>query len=276
MELEVIKFIQGFSSPFLDFIFQIITVCGEGVVIIGVLSTIYWAINKEFGEYIGFSYFTSMLINNFVKDIFKASRPIGQVGVVSLRTETATGYSFPSGHSQGASTFYTALSIGIKKRWVYIVFGVLIFFIGLSRLYLGVHYPRDVIAGIFLGILSSIACYKLFNIVSNRLVLYVIVFILFLPVLFINNSPDFIKAFGGFFGFVIGIWFEGRYVGFTTRGTKLKKVLRVSLGIVLIGIVYGGLKLCLPESNVFYFIRYAITCFIGLGLYPMIFTKLKL
>ncbi|MEF9951104.1 MAG: phosphatase PAP2 family protein [Clostridium sp.] len=276
MELEIIRFIQGFSSPFLDLVFEIITACGEGILIIGVLSSIYWAINKEFGEYIGFAYFTSMLVNNFIKDIFKAPRPIGQEGVVSLRTETATGYSFPSGHSQGASTFYSALSIGLKQRWFYIFTGVLIGLIGLSRLYLGVHYPKDVIVGILLGVLSSIVCYKLFNLVYNRVLLYGVVFLVFMPVLLMNNSPDFVKAYGGFFGFLIGIWFENKYVGFKVDGSNIKKIFRVILGIFIVGIVHGALKLGLPDGNMYYFIRYAITSFVGLGLYPLIFTKLNL
>lgn len=276
MELEIIRLIQGFSSPLLDRVFEMFTVFGEGITIITILTSIYWAVDKKLGEYIGFSFFTSMLVNNFIKDIFKAKRPIGEAGIRSLRTETATGYSFPSGHSQGSATFYSAIAISMKKRWLYILFSIIVFLVGLSRLYLGVHYPKDVIVGILLGVLTSCVCYYLFNRFKNRIMLYIVIFILFLPVLLMNNSPDFIKALGGYFGFLVGIYFEKHFVGFSVDGSGTKRGIRVILGIVLIGLVQLGLKMIMPENSISYFIRYAVMCFIGIGLYPYIFKKIKL
>ncbi|MEG0370694.1 MAG: phosphatase PAP2 family protein [Clostridium sp.] len=276
MELEILRSIQSFSNPFLDFLFEGMTIMGEGAVLIAILTSIYWAVDKDLGEYIAFSFFTSMLLNNFIKDIFKSPRPVGKEGIRSLRVETATGYSFPSGHSQAAATFYGALAIYIKKNYLYIVSIIIILLIGLSRLYLGVHYPKDVIVGIILGLITSWICYMVYTRVKNKLLLYLGVFIVFLPVLFMENSPDFIKSLGGYFGFLIGMWFEKTYINFTINRNTSKKIVRVLIGLILVGGLQGILKIIFPLGNIFDFLRYAIMSFVGIGVYPLVFKKFNI
>ena len=92
MELEILRHIQSIANPFLDFLFQLITICGEQIIIITVIAIIYWSLDKRFGEYIAYSLLTSVLLNNTIKDIFKMKRPIGEEGIRSLREKTATGY----------------------------------------------------------------------------------------------------------------------------------------------------------------------------------------
>ena len=181
MELEIIRTIQSISNLFFDVLFQIFTMFGEELILISIITTIYWAYDKKFGEYIAYSSLTSLLFNNALKDIFKMKRPIGEEGIRTLRAETATGYSFPSGHSQGAASFYGSIAIYFKKRIIYILATIIIFLVGISRLYLGVHYPKDVLVGIALGLLISIISYKLFRTVNNRNLLYIITFICFIP-----------------------------------------------------------------------------------------------
>ena len=52
MELEILRHIQSIANPFFDFLFQLITICGEQIVLISIISIIYWALDKKFGEYI--------------------------------------------------------------------------------------------------------------------------------------------------------------------------------------------------------------------------------
>lgn len=275
MELEILRNIQSIANPFLDFLFQLITICGEQIVLISIISIIYWALDKKFGEYIAYSVLTSVLLNNAIKDIFKMKRPIGEEGIRTLREQTATGYSFPSGHTQSASSFYGAIAIYLKKRVMYIIATVMIILIGFSRLYLGVHYPKDVIVGGILGVLTSIICYKLYNRVENKMLLYVITFAIFIPALTFAHSADFIKGMGTYLGFIIGIYIEKRYVNFSTEGNTGNKIIRVLLGIVILLVLQLGLKVLLPSGTVFSFIRYVLISLIGIGVYPMTFKKLK-
>ena len=92
--------------------------------------------------------------------IVHRARPTG------FRLITETGYSFPSGHSMVSMAFYGYLIYLIYKnvrnkklRWAFITgFGLLIFIIGMSRIYLGVHYTSDVFAG-FLFSLGYLVVY---------------------------------------------------------------------------------------------------------------------
>lgn len=275
MELEILRNIQSIANPFLDLLFQLITICGEQLVLISIISIIYWALDKKFGEYIAYSVLTSVLLNNAVKDIFKMKRPIGEEGIRTLREKTATGYSFPSGHTQSSASFYGAMAIYLKKKAMYIIATIMIILIGFSRLYLGVHYPKDVIVGGILGVLTSLICYKLYNRFENKMLLYVITFIVFIPALTFAHSADFIKGMGTYLGFVIGMYIEKKYVNFSIEGSTTVKVIRVLLGILILLVLQVGLKAIFPSETIFSFIRYALISFVGIGIYPMIFKKFK-
>jgi membrane-associated phospholipid phosphatase len=275
MELEMIRTIQGTSTPFLDAFFELVTILGEETFIIPLLALIYWALDKRLGEIVAFTVFTSYLFNNSLKDLFRFERPIGKEGIRTLRAETATGYSFPSGHAQGSAALMGSISLYLRKRFFYFLSGMTILLVSFSRLYLGVHYPKDVLAGIVLGLMTSWICAKLFRRVDKRK-LYAIVLVVSLLALSFSHSLDFIKAIGSYAGFFLGILLEKRYVNFTTDGTLLRKILRVGIGVALLLGIKVGLKALFPDELFFHFIRYFTLTFFAIGLYPALFKKLRL
>ena len=275
-ELNIIRAIQSIANPFLDGLFQFITMFGEEAILIPLIAVIYWAFNKKMGEYIAYASLTSVLVNGAIKDIFKAKRPIGEPGIRSLRIETATGYSFPSGHTQGTASFWSAIAIYLKNNYMYAISALIIILVAISRLYLGVHYPKDVLFGAIFGILTSFITYKLFNKVNNKTALYFITFIIFIPALLYAHSADFIKGMGTFLGFALGIYVEKKYVNFSVEGKSVNKILRVVIGLAILILLKVGLKAVFPNKLVFHFLRYFIIVFFGIGLYPAIFKKLKL
>ena len=275
-ELNIIRTIQSIANPFLDGLFQFITMFGEEAILIPLIAVIYWAFNKKMGEYIAYASLTSVLVNGAIKDIFKAKRPIGEPGIRSLRVETATGYSFPSGHTQGTASFWSAIAIYLKNNYMYAISALIIILVAISRLYLGVHYPKDVLFGAIFGILTSFITYKLFNKVNNKIALYFITFIIFIPALLYAHSADFIKGMGTFLGFALGIYVEKKYVNFSVEGKSINKILRVVIGLAILILLKVGLKAVFPNKLVFHFLRYFIIVFFGIGIYPAIFKKLKL
>lgn len=276
MELDILRAIQSIGNPSLDVLFQLITILGEQTIIVVIMVSIYWSYDKVLGEYIVYSSLTGVLVNNSIKDIFKMQRPIGEDGIRSLRVETATGYSFPSGHTQQATTFYGSLFMYTKKKWLYILSIIVITLVGFSRMYLGVHYPKDVLFGVVFGVLTIIITNYLFKRINNKLLLYTITFIIFLPALTFARSSDFIKGLGTFLGFIIGVFIERRYVNFSVEGTRFNKIVRVLLGILILMILITILKIVFPKILFFDFIRYMIISIYGIGLYPALFKRLKL
>ncbi|SFN54874.1 phosphatase PAP2 family protein [Proteiniclasticum ruminis] len=275
MELDLIRAVQSIHTPFLDAFFEGITIFGEELFMVPLLAIIYWTINKKFGETLAYTVFTSLLLNNTLKEMFSFERPIGEEGIRTLRPETATGKSFPSGHSQNGAATGGAFMIEFKKKWLTFLLGVLIFLIGLSRIYLGVHYPKDAVVGILLGLLTAFLCARLLKKIQPE-VLYTFTFLLFIPALFFAGSEDFIKSFGSYAGFFLGILLEKNYVQFEVKGTLLKKVLRVLIGILLILLIKEGLGAVFPEEALYDLLRYFLVTFTAIFLYPLFFKKFNL
>lgn len=260
----------------LDVLFQIITMMGEEIIIMAVIGYIYWNVDKKTGKYIGGAVLISACFNNFLKNIFKAKRPIGEAGIRTLREHTATGYSFPSGHSQGAGTVMTALMISFKKRWLNILLFVLMILVGVSRLYLGVHYPRDVVAGLSLGALISLVLYYVNERVLDINKIYIALMAAFMVIMVFCRTPDYIKSVAAFSGFVMGVLFEERFVKFEHTSGALRKIARLILGAAVMGLIKWSLGILLPNVLFFKFISYFLVTFVAIGIYPMLFKKLKI
>ncbi len=271
MELALLKWIQSFSSPFWDGMFQLITMLGEQWAVILVLAVSYWAFDKKTGEELAFTLLVNGLSNNILKGFFRFERPIGIDGIRTLRAHTATGYSFPSGHSQNAATLYFfPARRGGGWRWA--AAAVVSLLVGLSRLYLGVHYPKDVAAGLALGIAAVFVCPILWNRFDHRKMLAIMTGVSFLLTIALGQQ-DLYKAFGLLVGFWAGIEFERRFVSFSNQVSTGKKILRVLLGLFLLGGAQFLLGLLFPPLFWWDAARYALLVFAALGLYPMIFRK---
>lgn len=277
MELDIIRWIQSFHHGFWDNFFTFITMLGEEVFLFLTLTYLYWNVDKSLGKYIAYSAITGINLNGVLKSIFNFPRPIGEEGIRTLRAETATGSSFPSGHTQGSASVLFSLSLWIRKRLFTIASVALVALVALSRLYLGVHYPKDVLAGGILGFLSSWVCLMLYQRFTNKSRLFFITFLLFCPFLLIaGGMDDFIKSLGLFGGLAAGNLTEEKYVNFQIPTRLLKKLLRWILGLVIILILKEGLKVLFPVLPIFSFLRYFLISFTTIGLYPLLLKKIRL
>jgi membrane-associated phospholipid phosphatase len=277
--VELIKFIQSFSSPFLDRLFQLITFLGEESIYVIILGFIFWCKDKKYGYKLAYLLLFSSLINGFVKDVIKAERPISIKELRHLRVETATGYSFPSGHTQNITSFVTALSLKLKNIYMYIGGSILVILVAISRLYLGLHWPKDVAFGIVFGILSIIIANYFYDFIQRSKNKYLLLLVP-LPIIFIififNGSEDFYKAAGIFCSFQVGYIIEDKYIKFTTKAESLKQVIKLLIGIAGALLLKVGLKGVLPIALLSDFIRYfAIGIWITV-ICPWLFTHIKL
>lgn len=275
---DILRFIQSFSNTYLSYFAILCTMMGEEYFYSVILTYIFWCKNKEIGYKLGFSFLSNGIINNAVKDIFKVKRPIGTKGIFSMRTETATGYSFPSGHSQGAASFWSSLMLILKKKCIYVIGTIIIILVGLSRLYLGVHWPTDVIFGIIFGVAWTFFAIYIYDkaMKTNKQILLVILPFIALLGLFIFKSNDYIKSLGIFIGFFCGFFIERKYINFNTKASLPVQIVKMISGISVLLLIRIYLKKLFPIGNLWDFIRYAI-----LGLWvtcgaPVIFEKVRL
>ena len=262
----------------------------------------YWCVDKKCGQRLLFAVTGSITINSTLKNFFKSPRPIDSKNLQSLRTETATGYSFPSGHTQTATTVWTAIIDYFRKWWIALLGIIMILGAGISRLYLGVHWPQDVLAGWIIGILVSIVFVRLFDYVDQNKNYYILflTLIAFAVIVYFFMGEELVKSFALYTGFVLGYIVEDKFIDFSTEESKKKaniftnakskpklstKILRFIVGIITLGIVYAALKSLVillqidtieGISLLADYIRYTIVVFWGIAGVPFLFERFGL
>lgn len=173
-DLEIITYIQGLISPLNTKMMEFFTFLGStiSVVVLLLIGTILMLLNQKKWEALFFIIAVSFsaIFNRLLKWTFQRARP----QIHPLITET--GYSFPSGHSMTAIVFYGMLAyfliLFLEKRSakivIFLLFMSIILAIGISRIYLGVHYPSDVIAGFAAGGAWLFICILLLRVIVRK------------------------------------------------------------------------------------------------------------
>ena len=294
MQENILKFFNNAATPALDHIAEIVTMLGEQYFFIIIIAFIYWNISKKEGFKLSAAFIISAMLNAVLKIAFHTPRPFEKLDYISgKRVETATGYSFPSGHTQGATVFFITLAQIIRKAWFSIIAVILLLAVGLSRVYLGVHWPADVIGGIILGIIVSFTICTIvdsyyddfgklrkifFRIQFVFIVLTVILF--FLDLFLLKGSmkiEDFFKISGTSTGAVYGFFIEERRFDFSPHDAGwIRKILRFIIGIAITLGIMTGLKIILPEHNLFNYIRYTVIGFWITLLWPALGVQIGL
>ncbi len=292
MQEKILLFLQEQANPFWDALFHFFSFLGEPLIYMLILSWLIWNGSKKKGFAFSFVLMFSVLVNLALKMIFRHPRPFQVVeGVDGKRLSTAGGYSFPSGHTQNAATFYFSLYARSGKIWILPIVSVIVLLIGLSRLYLGVHWPQDVAVGLILGILFPLLLFKpfcrIYEVKRHRLIFLAVTavgsFVLgigcyaasfFLPSDF--DWGDIHKFTLMTTGLAVGYLAEMLFGEFSTDGTFKIKILRYLLGLIPVAAVYLGIKFLLPDFVWLDMVRYFLVGLTATGLVPQIGKKMKL
>ena len=162
--MSFLYFLEDIRNPVLDLIFSLITLFGEETVFMAVGMIVFWCVSKQKGYYLLSVGFVGTVINQFLKITFRIPRPWVKdpnFTIVESAREAASGYSFPSGHTQTSVGLFGGLALKFKGHALRIASIALCVLVPLSRMYLGVHTPADVgvsivIALVLIFVLSPI------------------------------------------------------------------------------------------------------------------------
>ena len=162
--MPILYFLQSIRTPFLDTVMSLFTRLGEETVFLVVALLVFWCIDKKRGYLLMLIGFMGIVLNQFLKLTFRIPRPwVKDPGfsIVSGAMEEATGYSFPSGHTQTAAGTFGCVARGTRSTAWRIVCIVLVLLVAFSRMYLGVHTPLDVGVSLLIGAVLVIFVYPL-------------------------------------------------------------------------------------------------------------------
>ncbi len=161
-EIAVLDAIQEHvACPFLDAVFPVITLFGESGIfwILTAVVLLFFKKTRRAGVTMGLALLMGLLIGNLcMKPLFARIRPYDWNPDAALLIDTLSDYSFPSGHTLASFEAAGALMLTHRKTLGYPAL-VIAILVALSRLYLYVHYPTDVLAGMILGLLFAFISY---------------------------------------------------------------------------------------------------------------------
>ena len=285
-ELQFLRWLEGLRTDFLNMVFEGITLLGEETLIIFIVVALWLAVDKKLAQQVFFVTVASLSVNGIIKNFAQVPRPFTK-GISCVRVDTATGYSFPSGHTQGFATWSSFFAIKVKKIWLSVLVGVLITLVAVSRLYLGAHYPSDVIVAVVLGVSLSAFGNYLFVKVKDTKKLYLGTFLIMTPFiayfLYVADPlfADLFKTFGMIGGMVVVSFLDEKTEPLSYEVAWWKKVIRIVLGVV----IAVALKEVIKRMNVFEVmpislfidaIRYFVVVMAVGVLCPLLFKKIKL
>ena len=283
--LQLIQAIQ--TVPWLVLPMKLFSFLGSEEFFLFMLPFLYWSVDAALGLRVGLILLFSTWSNEVLKVLFHDPRPYWiSTDVEALANESSFGV--PSGHSQTAVAVWGMIAYYVNRRWVWALCVAVIALIGLSRIYLGVHFPTDVLVGWLAGGILLFCFIKFWNPVAawlggltfgrQVLVAFLVsmgfIVVMQLAILSLGTwtipgdwlrnaaaafpdgpAPDpvvlegAITTAGTLFGLSLGLaWFNSRG-GFSTEGSIGHRAARFLIGLAGVAVLYIGLKFIFPSGE---------------------------
>ena len=169
--MQLLYALAELRTPFLDALLGALTNCGGELVFMAAAIIVFWCVSKSCGYYMLTVGFVGTIVNQFLKLVFRIPRPWVKdpdFQIVESARAEATGYSFPSGHTQNVFASFGCLGRWTKRTWLRAVCALLIVVTAFSRMYLGVHTPLDVGVSFGIGLVLVFALYPLFRDIDSH------------------------------------------------------------------------------------------------------------
>lgn len=249
-----------------------------------VLPLIYWSIDAGLGLRVAFILASSNYLNAIVKMLFVAPRPYWVSAQVEPLSVEET-FGVPSGHAQNAAALWGIVAARVNKRWAWITALLLTFFIGFSRLYLGMHFLHDVIVGWLIGLVILFAFLQFWDpaaawlrqkTLSQQVGIAFVISLLMIALGILISSPlnayvfpaewtdnalrvgplpdpvsieGMFTSAGSLFGLAAGAAWIASRGGYDTSGPLEKRALRYVVGLIGIIVLWYGLGEVFPRGE---------------------------
>jgi len=256
-------FLQSIRFPILDEIMLLITRLGEETAFLVLALVIFWCVDKKQGYYIMSVGFIGTVASQFMKLLCRIPRPWvldENFTVVGNAKEAATGYSFPSGHSQSGVGTLGGIAATTRNRWIKGVCIALAVLVPFSRMYLGVHTPADVLVGSAIALVLLFALrpvileggHKAMWILIGGMLAMAVGYLAFVELypfpadIDTHNLESGLKNAYTLLGCLLGVcvvyWADSKWLNFQTDAIWWAQILKALLGFAAVLVIKEGLR----------------------------------
>ena len=300
--MSFLYFLENLRNPVLDFLFSAVTLFGEETVFMAIGMIVFWCVSKQKGYYLLSVGFVGTVLNQFLKMIFRVPRPWVKdpnFTIVESAREAASGYSFPSGHTQTSVGLFGGLALKFKSRAIRIASVALCVLVPLSRMYLGVHTPADVGVSIVIALALIFLLAPIFDAAEKSpKVMYALLFsltgimiayLLFITlwsfpeeVFYAENLHNYESALknaytltGCMLGFLVVYTVDLRWLKFETKAVWWVQIIKTIGGLALVlavkELLRAPLEAILPANTFARMLRYFLMVVMAGSIWPVTF-----
>ena len=300
--MTVLRMLESLRVPAMDGLMQAVTELGSEVFFLVVALVLFWCVSKREGYYLLTVGFFGTVLNQFLKLLCRVPRPWvldPEFTIVESARADATGYSFPSGHTQNSVGTFGVLGRCARRTWVRILCGILMILVPFSRMYLGVHTPADVGVSLVLAAALVLGLYPLMRRAQEkpRYMGYVLAAMLVVSGAFVvfvetcgfpadmdaENLASGIgnawKMLGAVAGMTLAWLLDRRYIHFETQAVWWVQVIKVAVGMALLLAIKSGLKApllaLLGHEGLAGGVRYFLLVLVAGAVWPLVFRPMS-
>lgn len=297
--MSFLYLLEQIRIPGLNELMLAVTKLGEETAFLVIAMIVFWCVDKKKGYYLLAVGFLGTIANQFLKLIFRIPRPWVRdpnFTILEQAKEAATGYSFPSGHTQSAVGTFGSLAASTDKKWFRWSCVILAVLVGFSRMYIGVHTPADVLVSTAIAIalvflLKNVTLHgtdKRMKLLIGVMIGCATAFLVFVSFwnfptdMDTHNLESGIKSAYTLFGALIGLAFvyiaDKKWLNFPVEAVWWVQIMKIAVGLLLVLVVKEGLRapleLVLPVYSA-RAVRYCLIVIMAGSVWPLAFAKLS-
>ena len=256
-------FLEKLRMPVLNEFMLAVTKLGEETVFLVIALVLFWCVDKYVGYYTLSVGFVGTIANQFMKLWFRIPRPWvldSNFTILEQAREAASGYSFPSGHTQSAFGTFGCIAYTTKNKTIRIFAIIIPVLVALSRMYIGVHTPLDVGVSVLVAI-ALIFLLRPIVLGNNRrympallgvMLLLAVGYLCFVELYpfpdnidlhnYQSGTENAYTLFGALLGMLVVYIADEKWLNFSTKAVWWAQILKVLIGLVVVLIVKSGTK----------------------------------